>query len=563
MRRRPCLDVLVVSTRLSPVRGRLLESLVPGGRVTLVDGGSARSTLPPLGAFDAVVVDGPWPDAGTGWPAGLRERVEKGGRVLVLGPDPDGGWADLGARAEAPEVPGEVFAKVADPGHGLVRRAAGEFPLDDRFVPLAPPPGADAPVVVSVAFRDRPAVVAWRLGAGGVVVSGLGLTDAALGHEQLGRILARALRPVAETEGPERTLGVGVVGYGPYGGMGYYHGLACASTPGLELVAACDSSAERRKAAEEQFPGIRTYAEVGELAADADLDLAVVATPPTLHAAVSLTLLQAGKHVACEKPLCMTVADVDRLAGAARDSGVTLTVNQNRRWDSDFLAVRRAVAAGLLGELFNVETFVGGFEHPCRAWHSDTAVSGGAVYDWGSHHVDWILQLLGSAPGTVQTFGHKRVWHDVTNLDQLRVRMWWPDGREAEFVQSDIAAVRRPKFYVQGTAGTLVGSYRPLVFERLEPGHGYVADTAHHAEAPAELTLARYDSGYGLTESRLPPAPTQPFAFHRNLADHLLGGEDLAVTVESVRDVIAVLEAAQRSSDAGGAALALPDPVVG
>ena len=210
----------------------------------------------------------------------------------------------------------------------------------------------------------------------------------------------------------------------------------------------------------------------------------------------------------------------------------------------------------MLGELFNVETFVGGFEHPCRAWHSEVSVSGGAVYDWGSHHIDWMLEILagtgGPGPATVVCHGHKRVWHDVTNLDQLRVRLNWADGREAEFFQSDVAAVRRPKFYVQGTAGTLVGHYRPVTIERIEAGRGYVAETAHHAEAPAELSLNRYESGYGISETRLPVAPEQRFAFHRNLADHLHLGEPLAVTPESVRRVIAVLEAAGHSSREGG-----------
>src|SRR2546428_7683527 len=147
-----------------------------------------------------------------------------------------------------------------------------------------------------------------------------------------------------------------------------------------------------------------------------------------------------------------------------------LTVHQNRRWDPDFVALRRAVAAGLLGEIFNVETFVGGYAHPCRTWHSDTAVSGGAGYDWGSHHVDWVLQLLAGVPRVVQAHGHKRVWHDVTNLDQIRVRMTWPDGREAEFLQSDIAAVRRPKFYVQGTAGPPLRPHPPLTPPAPPPG---------------------------------------------------------------------------------------------
>jgi predicted dehydrogenase len=339
--------------------------------------------------------------------------------------------------------------------------------------------------------------------------------------------------------------------------MGYHHGLGVTRTDGIELVAVVDPNVERRKAAETDFPGVRAYASVSDLVSDEDVEVALVATPPAHHVTLTLALLRAGKHVACEKPLCLTVAEADQIIATAAASRRMLTVHQNRRWDPDFVALRRAVTAGLLGEIFNVETFVGGYAHPCRTWHSDTAVSGGAGYDWGSHHVDWILQLLGGLPRLVQAHGHKRVWHDVTNHDQIRVRMTWADGREAEFLQSDIAAVRRPKFYVQGTAGTLVGTYRTITLEAIEPGRGYVATQAHHAEAPAELVLARYESGYGISETRLPPALEQPYAFHRNLADHLHLGEPLAVTPASVRRVIAVLEAAQRSSTRGGEAVVL------
>jgi hypothetical protein len=86
-----------------------------------------------------------------------------------------------------------------------------------------------------------------------------------------------------------------------------------------------------------------------------------------------------------------------------------------------------------------------------------------------------------------------------------------------------------------------------------------VATQPHHVEAPAELVLARYESGYGISETRLPLAVEQPFAFHRNLADHLHLGEPLAITPASVRRVIGVLEAAQRSSTRGGAPIVLED----
>ena len=517
--------------------------------------------LPPLDPFDAIVVDGPPGPRDVAELEAITARVEAGASLVAIGAAPhgaDGFWAELlGATSRGDAFPlTEWFAKAGDDASDLTARVDGEFALVDTVEPLHPAPGTTTTLLVSRGYRDSAVLVERAVGRGRVVTSGLGASDTGLASAALTTVLRRALRPKGATAAKE-PIGMAVVGYGPFGGMGYLHGNAAANTPGLELVAVVDTSADRRKAAEDDFPGVRAYASVTELCEDGDVGVVVVATPPAYHAGLSLELLRAGKHVACEKPLCLTVAEADELIATAAANERVLTVHQNRRWDPDFLALRRAVDAGLLGDLFNVETFVGGYEHRCRAWHSEVSVSGGAVYDWGSHHVDWILQLLGSAPTTVQTVGHKRVWHDVTNLDQLRVRMTWADGREAEFFQSDVAAIRRPKFYVQGTAGTLVGHYRPVAFERVEPGRGYVRELAHHAEAPVDLTLARYEPGYGITETTLPVATPPRHPFHANLADHLHLGEPLAVTPESVRRVIAVLEASQRSSDDGGTTITL------
>ena len=535
--------VIVLWDGVESRRRLLLDLLGPG-----VEAEWSTDAVP--AEATAVLVDAPAAaDAGA-----LERLADRGGSVVVLG----GGTAALtevtGVLPSDARPHTEWLAVVDRSAGPLVERLPGDVPVVDRFVPLSAGGGMTILAAVSVGFADLAAVVERPLGSGRVVTFGFG-AEALAAAPDLAVVLRRALRPRAEPPARRGPVGLGIVGYGPFGGMGYYHGLAARATEGLEFVATCDTSDERRKAAEADFPGVRTYATAEELAGDGEVDVVVIATPPAFHARLALDMLRAGKHVACEKPLCLTAADADLLIDTARDVGAVLTVHQNRRWDADFAAIRRAVDGGLLGELFNVETFVGGYEHPCRAWHSEVSVSGGAVYDWGSHHVDWIRQLFGSPPAVVQTHGHKRVWHDVTNLDQLRVRMTWADGREAEFLQSDVAAVRRPKFYVQGTAGTLVGQYRPVTFERVEPGWGYVAEAAHHAEAPADLVLARYESGIGISETRLALAPPPRFAFHRNLADHLLLGEPLAVTPESVRAVIGVLEAAQRSSDEGNVAV--------
>ena len=253
----------------------------------------------------------------------------------------------------------------------------------------------------------------------------------------------------------------------------------------------------------------------------------------------------------CERPSAQ-VDTADDLLARADELGLLLTVHQNRRWDADFRAIRRLVAEGMLGDVFNVETFVGGFEHPCRAWHSEDSISGGAVYDWGSHHIDWIIQHYGTAPRKVLCSAHTRVWHDTTNVDQLSVWMQWDDGREATFRQSDVCAIRRPKFHVEGTLGTLEGHYDPVRHDSVLPGRGFQAAVSHHAERPVELHLARFDGEHGIIHSTIQPAPHPGWGFHRNLADHLLLGEDLAVRPEQSRDVVSVLEAAHRSGANGG-----------
>ena len=554
--------VLLVSSRLVDSREKALrQAFQLGAEVDVV---SSDEPLGDIRRYQAVVLDGPQQRLAADVVELLRGFVEAGGALLAIGSAP---WQSdqalgslLGAIAEAPRPRAELFGKQAEPGHALLRRVESEFPLVDSFSALRPLDG-DTRVLLNVSwgFHDYPVALERTIGGGRIVVTSLGNSDEALQVSALSTLLSRSLKPPGDTQ-EERRLGVGLLGYGPQGGVGFIHGTAVGEIEGLELLAVCDQAADRREAAKTDFDGLRTYARQEDLAADRDIDIVVIGTPPVTHASLSLAMLRAGKHVACEKPLCLTVKEADQLITTAQANGVAFTVNQNRRWDSDFLAIRRALDAGLLGTLFNMETFVGDFAHPCLYWHSDTSISGGAIYDWGAHYIDWVLQLMPGNPAVVSASAHKRVWHDVTNADQVRVRMLWADGREAEFFYSDIAAVRKPKFYLQGTEGTLTGHYRPVAFERIDPAQGYVRNEAHFAEAPADLLLARYESGYGITETRLPPVSQPPFPFHCNLANHLHLGEPLAVTPESVRRVIAVLEAAHYSAQHGAVTVNLEEP---
>ncbi len=429
----------------------------------------------------------------------------------------------------------------------VFRRAPGEAPVSSPLFILQSTGEVEPIASVNIKMVDH--LVSWRasVGQGTIHVFGFDFRSLTYANEEI-----RYLIETYQSLGTDRVkpFGVSVVGYGPYGGMGQFHGNAVNNTPGLQFVAAVDPNLERRSAAEREFPGVTSVAHHREILESSEVEVVVVATPPSTHFAIALETLTAGKHVVLEKPMCLTVAEADQLIAAAAQNNLVLTVNQNRRWDQDFRALRNIIHRGEVGEVFNIETFVGAFDHPCRAWHSDTDISGGAAYDWGAHYIDWTLLLFDEAPSSISAIGHKRKWFEVSNLDQITISMRFSNGREATFIQSDLAAVRKPKFYIQGTEGTIVGEYRPISKESVSQQDGYVVESYHFAEAPSSLRLTKYEGPGTLSYRTVALPKPQRFGFWQNFADHIHLGSPLEVNSAQVREVIAVLEEAHRATTA-------------
>lgn len=371
-------------------------------------------------------------------------------------------------------------------------------------------------------------------------------------HPVVRQILYRLICQLGRRRINGKRIRIGLLGYAP--SVGQYHGQGTTRTPGLELRAACDLSSDRLQQARKEFPGIRAYPAAESLADDRDIDLVIIATPPNTHALLAIQMMKAGKHVVCEKPLALSRSDTEAMADTAQRQGVHLSCHQNRRWDVDYLAIKQVLAQGLIGDLFHLETFVGGFSHPCGYWHSDAAVSGGMTYDWGAHYIDWIIGLGSGSIASVTGTRHKRVWHDVTNADQERIQIRFADGLEAEFIHSDIAAARKPKWYLLGTQGALVGHWRDVTEYQIDPVHYFHRHTIPATEMPPDLTVYRHEGSDKITVVK-PALPERPlFGFHYNLADHLLTGEPLIAPLEDSMRVVAVLEAAARSMDNNGRA---------
>ena len=449
----------------------------------------------------------------------------------------------------------EIIASVAHPDTYLTRRVDATFAIFEAVYLLESIPD-DAQVLWRTIWHYAPYTLAYTrsYGRGRVFCTTTGSTTEAQAHPVFRQMIGRAIRYAGGAETREQPVRAAMIGYGA---IGFEHGTALNDVAGLEYALVCDRNEERLAAARSAFPGIQTCTDLAEVAANPNIDLVIVSTPPNTHATVSLQMLRAGKHVVTEKPFCLTTAEADEMIDVAQSHQRMLTVYQCRRWDPDYLAIQQILQNGAIGSVFHMETFIGGYAHPCNYWHSHEPISGGVFYDWGSHYLDWILQLMPDRVVSVRGIEHKRVWHDVTNADQSSVYLRFSNGQEAEFTHSDIAAAMKPKWYILGERGAIVGHWREESVKTRRWSGDLIEERLAPSEALPDVFVTARDR-YGVMHQQhltLPAMPTYPF--HRNLANHLHCGEPLAVLPQEARRNIAVMEAAKRSAERGGEVIAL------
>lgn len=557
--------VLLLTERAAYERSKrlsaLLASALPDREVITVSAGGADrlDQLERLNEVALIAADSVTPLTAAQARA-LAAFTRNGGALLLLGETVDA-WRDseLGAALGLPEgqrgPATELIARLAG-DHDITRRLDSSFPITDRLYIHDGLP-EDATLLLVTSWRYSSVPLAWLrpVGAGAAAASTLGATESALESPALSQIIFRAARYLTGWREPAAAR-IAMIGYGA---IGYEHASAIAATPGLELELICDRNPARLDAARERFPDVRVAREIDAVIADEGVDAAIVGAPPNIHASLALRLLRAGKSAIVEKPFSITTAEADEMITEAETRGLTLTCYQNRRWDPDFLAIQRAVLEGRIGDLFHLELFIGGFSHPCDYWHSHEPVSGGVFYDWGSHYLDWALTLLPDQVADVRASSHKRVWRDVTNADQASIAIRFRDGREVSFIHSDIAAALKPKWYALGTRGAITGHWRHETVTARKWNGDLIEERLAPSEALPAVVLATRDAAGLIHEERLalPPAPERPF--HRNLANHLLAGEPLAINPRASRRNIAVMEAAAWSATHDSAVVPIDD----
>lgn len=344
---------------------------------------------------------------------------------------------------------------------------------------------------------------------------------------------------------------VGVVGLGR---SGYgIHLKTFQRLPALyQVVGVADTDAARCRETSAEFD-CAAHPGLDALLADPKVELVVVATPNYLHAPYTVQALQAGKHVVCEKPFGLTVADVDAMIAAAGGDRI-LAPFQNRRFEESFLKVRAVLQSGLLGRIVHIRIAYHAFG---RRWDWQTLqkFGGGQLNNNLPHPVDQGMALL-------EDFGVRspddlEVFADLENAlssgdaeDHVRITLRAPAIPAAPTMDIEFTAAcpyPQDRWLVMGTAGGLRGTGKRLTWkwvdwsglpprpvdERSTPDRGYNRETLPWQE----------DAWDGDESARVGHDP-----FYENLFRAIREREPLAVTPESVRRRIAILEKARSAA---------------
>jgi scyllo-inositol 2-dehydrogenase (NADP+) len=346
----------------------------------------------------------------------------------------------------------------------------------------------------------------------------------------------------------------GLIGYGLSGAV--FHGPLLAADPAFAVRAIVTADPSRRAQAGAAHPRATLVDDPQQLWAVAgELDLVVVASPNRTHVELARAALDHGLAVVVDKPLAATSRQARELVAHARERGRLLSVFHNRRWDGDFLTVRRLLDAGELGEVVRLESHFDRWRPRPKeqAWRerADPAEAGGLLYDLGTHLVDQALVLLGPA---------RRVWAEIDVRrpcaqvdDDAFVAIEHLSGARSHLTVTNLAAQPAPRLRLLGDRAAYVkhgldvqeAALRAGASPR-DPGFGEEPESAWG-------TVGVSDDG------KVRAVPTQPgrYAdFYAELARALAEGAPPPVDPADAVAVAEVLEAA-RGAAATGAAVVL------
>ncbi|MGI0107961.1 Gfo/Idh/MocA family oxidoreductase [Salinimicrobium sp. WS361] len=331
-------------------------------------------------------------------------------------------------------------------------------------------------------------------------------------------------------------------GYGSGGSI--YNAPILSSVDGFTVKKILTSNPTNVEAAKKDFPEVEIVGEYSEILEDPEIDLIILVLPNHLHYTFAEKALKARKNVLVEKPFTPNVREANELIKLAHQQNLLLTVHHNRRWDSDFLTVKKVVENGLLGRVVEYEAHFDRFRNKVKTgWKEDKENPGsGILYDLGSHLIDQALCLFGLPH---EVFADIRTQRDnATVPDAFELLLFYPNLK-VTLKAGMLVKEKGPTYQLSGTKGSFVKYGVDPQEEYLKKG-AKPQNTAEWGVEPKEIwgRLNTVEEEKFLESER----GNYPFVY-QNLYHALTQGEALAVLPQQARDVIKVIEAAQQSHD--------------
>lgn len=204
-------------------------------------------------------------------------------------------------------------------------------------------------------------------------------------------------------------------------------------------------------------PGIKSWRSIDEVYADSEVDVVIITTPPEGHFEFARKSLESGKHVVVEKPFVPTADEAAQLAEISKKTGKKLTVYQNRRWDADFLTLRKIIADGHLGDIAEFETHFDRHrpDAPPQSWKNEDKPAHGTLYDLGTHLIDQVYVQFGLPKKVTAFVGNQRRGVVGGAPDSITVLLHY-DGPLLVTVKAGVVSpeVEQLRYWVRGTKGS-------------------------------------------------------------------------------------------------------------
>jgi scyllo-inositol 2-dehydrogenase (NADP+) len=347
------------------------------------------------------------------------------------------------------------------------------------------------------------------------------------------------------TAGPP--LRTGLIGYGLAGSA--FHAPLIEAVPGLRLASIVTANPERAARVRSTHPDAAVLPSAGALLDSPDEhDLVVVASPNRFHAQLGVAVLEAGLHLVVDKPLAANAEDARRLAAAARERRLVAAVFHNRRWDGDFLTLRRLLDEGKLGEVLRYESRFDRWRPEVRgsSWREGAAPedAGGTLLDLGPHLIDQAVWLLGP---TVRVYAEvRRVRPGAAVDDDFFIALEHESGTPSHLWGSQAAAQPGPRLRVLGSLAAYVKWGLDVQESQLRAGEG--PDAAGFGREPSEAWGVL---GTEEESERVETEPGRYVTFYEAMERAIREGAPPPVPLDAGIATLTVIEAAFESARTG------------